>query len=67
MGLFKSLGKFCERFSCKSTCMIERKCVILETGNILDLSQYELTMRDVKDLNRIASKRKPTPTKLSEV
>jgi len=67
MGLFKSLGKFCERFSCKSTCMIERKCVILETGNILDLSQYELTMRDVKDLNRIASKRKPTPTKFFEV
>jgi len=47
--------------------MIERKCIILETGNIMDLSQYDLTMRDVKDLNRIASKRKPPPTKLSEV
>jgi len=49
---------FIKRLSCRSQCALNEHAVIIETGNVLDLTQYQLTMKDVRDLNRIASKRK---------
>lgn len=49
---------FIKRFSCRSQCALNENAVIIETGNVMDLTQYKLTMKDVRDLNRIASKRK---------
>ena len=58
MGLMAIIKDLCERLSCRSSCQLGEKVVILETNNILDLSQYDLTMKDLRNLNRIASKRK---------
>ena len=58
MGFMAIIKDFCERLSCRSSCQLGEKAVILETNNILDLSQYDLTMKDLRNLNRIASKRK---------
>jgi len=55
MGAFSD---FIKRLSCRSQCALNENAVIIETGNVMDLTQYKLTMKDVRDLNRIASKRK---------
>jgi hypothetical protein len=58
MGVMNIIKDFCQRLSCKSECQLGEKAVILETNNVLDLSDYNLTMKDLRNLNRIVSKKK---------
>ena len=70
MGFMNIIKDFCERLSCKSSCQLGEKALILETNNILDLSEYNLTMKDLRNLNRIVSKRKieiQDTSKISEI